>query len=141
MNHILNRALQAGAPRLRRRNSGTIVALTLAASTLGSALAEETLSLRRQDGRSFEIAVRAPTGLACRGIALVSPGAGGSAQGYRYLAEAMAARGVPSVVIGHPQSGQVPLREHARGPGVRAVSYPHLMRPTKRSVYESGGAC
>ena len=119
MNRILNRALGAGVPRLRRPNSGTIVALTLASSTLGSALAEETLSLRRQDGRSLEISVRAPSSAACRGIALVSPGAGGSAQGYRYLAEAMAALGHLTVVIGHPESGRVALREHARGQGLR----------------------
>ena len=119
MDPILNRALQAGAPRLRKPHSRTIAALTLAASTLGSALADETLSLRRQDGRSFEIAVRAPSGAVCRGIALVSPGAGGSAQGYRYLAEAMASLGHLTVVIGHPQSGRAALREHARGQGLR----------------------
>ena len=119
MSHILNRALRAGARRLRQPNSRTIAALTLAASTLGSALAEETLSLRRQDGKPFEISVRAPSSAACRGIALVSPGAGGSAQGYRYLAEAMASLGHLTVVIGHPESGRVALREHARGQGLR----------------------
>jgi hypothetical protein len=119
MNHILNRALPAGAPRLRKPHSRTIATLTLAASTLGSALADETLSLRRQDGRSFEISVRAPSGATCRGIALVSPGAGGSAQGYRYLAEALASIGHLTVVIGHPESGRLALREHARGQGLR----------------------
>jgi predicted dienelactone hydrolase len=119
MNHILNRALPAGALRLRKPHSRTIATLTLAASTLGSALADETLSLRRQDGRSFEISVRAPSGATCRGIALVSPGAGGSAQGYRYLAEALASIGHLTVVIGHPESGRLALREHARGQGLR----------------------
>lgn len=119
MNPILNRALPAGAPRLRKPHSRTIATLTLAASTLGSALADETLSLRRQDGRSFEISVRAPSSATCRGIALVSPGAGGSAQGYRYLAEALASLGHLTVVIGHPESGRAALREHARGQGLR----------------------
>lgn len=118
-NHSLNRALRGGAPRLRQLRIRAIATLAIAASTPCSALAEETLWLRRQDGQSFEVTVRGPTSAACRGMALVSPGAGGSAQGYRDLAEAMAALGHLTVVIGHPESGRVALREHARGQGLR----------------------
>lgn len=116
---ILNRARRATASPPGRPRSHLLAVLALSVSTLGSALAEETVPLRRQDGRSFEIAVRVPAGAACRGIALVSPGAGGSAQGYRYLAEAMATLGHLTVVIGHPESGRRALRELVRGQGLR----------------------
>ena len=101
------------------RAARVVAILTLVAATLDSAFAEETLSLRRRDGLSFEIVVRAPADRACRGIAVVSPGAGGSAQGYGYLAEALASLGRLTVVIGHPESGRRALRDHARGQGLR----------------------
>lgn len=96
-----------------------IAALALVAVMLDAALADETRALQRRDGKSFEIVVRGPTGGACRGIALVSPGAGGSAQGYGYLAEALASLGHLTVVIGHPESGRRALRDHVRGQGLR----------------------
>jgi predicted dienelactone hydrolase len=97
----------------------TLTAIALTLAMLTSAMAVETITLHRQDGRAFEIAVDAPSGMACRGIALISPGAGGSAKGYRYLGEAMASLGYLSVVIGHPESGRRALREHIRGQGLR----------------------
>jgi predicted dienelactone hydrolase len=96
-----------------------VTALLLLATAIAASAAEETISLRRQDRTPFEVTVYPPAGGACRGIALVSPGAGGSAQGYRYLGEAMGSQGYLAVVMGHPESGRRALREHARGGGLR----------------------
>jgi predicted dienelactone hydrolase len=96
-----------------------ITALALVAATLASTCAADTISLQRQDGRAFEIAVHSPANSTCHGISLISPGAGGSAQGYGYLGEAMASLGYLTVVIGHPESGRRALREHVRGQGLR----------------------
>jgi len=97
-----------------------IAILALAATALTSALAEETVSLRRADGATLEAVAYPPASPPCQGIALISPGAGGSAQGYRYLGDAMASFGYLAVVIGHPESGRKALREHLRGQGLRA---------------------
>lgn len=97
-----------------------IAILALAATALTSALAEETISLRRADGATLEAVAYPPASPPCQGIALISPGAGGSAQGYRYLGDAMASFGYLAVVMGHPESGRKALREHLRGQGLRA---------------------
>lgn len=97
----------------------TLTALALTFAMLASAMAVETVTLHRRDGRAIDITIDEPAVMACRGIALISPGAGGSAQGYRYLGEAMASLGYLSVVIGHPESGRRALREHIRGQGLR----------------------
>jgi predicted dienelactone hydrolase len=96
-----------------------LILLALLAATLNSALAEETITLRRHDRKTLEAVAYAPANPPCRGIALISPGAGGSAQGYRYLGEAMASLGHLAVVMGHPESGRRALREHVRGQGLR----------------------
>jgi predicted dienelactone hydrolase len=96
-----------------------VTALLLLATVITASGAEERISLRRQDRTPFELTVYPPAGGPCRGIALVSPGAGGSAQGYRYLGEAMGSQGYLAVVMGHPESGRQALREHVRGSGLR----------------------
>lgn len=92
-----------------------LVAMALA----GAASAQRTVSVPRADGQSVPLRVYAPESRACRGTALVSPGAGGSEKGYAYLGEALSASGYLTVVIGHAESGRRALREHSREGGLR----------------------
>ena len=85
----------------------------------GRAMAAEPLSLQRQDGATVPAKAYAPAGAACRGIAVISHGAGGSAEGYEYLGEAMAGLGYLTLVVGHEESGRGALREYVRGNGLR----------------------
>jgi predicted dienelactone hydrolase len=87
--------------------------------TVGATAASETISLSRQDQKSVPAAVYLPKAGGCRGIAIISPGAGGSEAGYRYLGEAMSTFGYLTAVIGHPESGRQALRERVRSDGLR----------------------
>jgi hypothetical protein len=85
----------------------------------GVASGQEAFQVIRQDQTAVSLTAYAPTGGNCRGLASISPGAGGSEQGYRYLGEALSSLGYLAVVIGHPESGRKALREHVRGNGLR----------------------
>jgi dienelactone hydrolase len=85
----------------------------------GIAQAQEALSLQRQDQTTIAVMAYAPKAGACRGMAIISPGAGGSEKGYSYLGETMAGLGYQVVVVGHPESGRRALREQIRGQGLR----------------------
>lgn len=101
----------------RRLRSGVLGVFL--ASLLGTAHAQQPLLLERQDRTSVPALAYAPASPTCRGIALISPGAGGSEQGYRHLGETLSALGYLTVVMGHPESGRRVLREHVRGSGLR----------------------
>ena len=81
--------------------------------------AQEAVSLTRQDGRPVAVTAYAPKQSPCRGLALVSPGAGGSEQGYRFLGDALSAQGYLTVVIGHPESAPQAIRARLRGSTLR----------------------
>ncbi len=83
------------------------------------ASAQSPASIAREDGRSVALTSYAPVTQACRGIAMISHGAGGSERGYAYLGEAMAAKGYLAVVMRHQESDLPALRERMRGVGVR----------------------
>jgi predicted dienelactone hydrolase len=85
----------------------------------GTAQAQEAVSLQRQDQTTIAVMAYAPKAGACRGMAIISPGAGGSEKGYSYLGETMAGLGYQVVVVGHPESGRRALREQIRGQGLR----------------------
>jgi predicted dienelactone hydrolase len=97
----------------------------LIASTLwlgmacANASAQETVSLMREDQKVTAVLAYAPKLLACSGIAIVSPGAGGSEHGYRYLGEALSALGYLTIVTGHQESGTRVLREHLLRDGMQ----------------------
>lgn len=55
-----------------------------------------------------------PSSNGCAPLALISPGAGGSENGYRYLAEGMQADGWRAIVMGHRESGAAALRSDIR---------------------------
>ena len=85
----------------------------------GEAVAQEAVSLSREDQETVPVAAYLPKGAPCRGVAIISPGAGGSEEGYRYLGEAMSSLGYLAVVIGHQESGRRALRQQVRGNGLR----------------------
>lgn len=85
----------------------------------GLAAGQDAIQFRRQDQQPVSAMAYAPAAAACRGVAIVSPGAGGSENGYRYLAEGMSALGYMAVVVGHAESGRRALRDHVRGNGLR----------------------
>jgi predicted dienelactone hydrolase len=83
------------------------------------ASAQEVVSLLRQDQKAVQVAAYSPRSAGCRGVAIISPGAGGSEKGYQYIGEAMSSLGYLTVVVGHQESGRRALREHLRGNGLR----------------------
>jgi predicted dienelactone hydrolase len=72
--------------------------------------AQQTVTFPRSDGAQTPLRVFAPSGQACAPLAVISPGAGGTENGYRYLAEALRERGYLAVVMGHKESGPATLR-------------------------------
>jgi predicted dienelactone hydrolase len=81
--------------------------------------AKEAVSLVRQDQKAVPIISYAPKSSVCHGIAIISPGAGGSENGYEYLGEAMSSLGYLAVVVGHQESGPSALRKRLQGKGLR----------------------
>jgi predicted dienelactone hydrolase len=81
---------------------------------------QERINAPREDGQSTPMLVyRADTSKACAPLALISHGAGGSEDGYRYLAEAMSGKGFTAIVMGHRESGFEALRDDVRADGIR----------------------
>jgi predicted dienelactone hydrolase len=101
----------------RASHLATLGALLLGLA--GSAGAQQALQLTRQDQRAVAAVAYTPGTGICRGIAVISPGAGGSETGYRYLGEAMASLGYLSLVVGHQESGRSAVRDRVRGSGLR----------------------
>lgn len=77
--------------------------------------AQQTVPLRRSDGQPLQVRAYAPQHSGCRGIALVSPGAGGTEHGYTYLGQALSKQGYLAIVMGHRESGPGALRAHVHG--------------------------
>jgi predicted dienelactone hydrolase len=94
-----------------------IIALHLLVSV--DAYSQEVVSLSRQDQKPLSVTAYWPKSLSCLGVAIISPGAGGSEKGYQYLGETMSSIGYLSVVVGHQESGRRALREHVRGNRLR----------------------
>jgi predicted dienelactone hydrolase len=70
----------------------------------GTALCQETFKIVRADDKFVPIVVYFPAD-ACKGIVIISHGAGASEIVYPYLGKAMAAQGYLTVVPGHQESG------------------------------------
>ncbi len=92
-------------------------------------LAQKRVSETRADGRATPMlvysAVRdaAAARKGCAPLAVISHGAGGSENGYRYLAEAMSRMGYTTVVMGHKESGFDALRDGVTAHGaVRGIA-------------------
>ena len=80
-------------------------------------LAQELVQAPRQDGAQMPLRVYAPSVTGCAPLALISPGAGGSEDGYKYLAEAMRDDGWRAIVMGHKESGSKALVSDVREAG------------------------
>src|SRR5690348_15243546 len=89
---------------------------TLAVSLFPSgALAQQMVQTPRADGAATPLQVYAASVEGCAPLALISPGAGGSENGYRYLAEGMRSAGWRAIVMGHKESGRAALMDDVRG--------------------------
>ena len=100
-----------------------VLVMRLASSALvimtsNIALAQDAIRLRRHDQREVVVSSYRPKLPICRGVALISPGAGGSEQGYQYLGEALSGLGYQVVVVGHSESGGRALFNYLRGIGL-----------------------
>lgn len=97
-----------------------LLLLVGAISYSASLAAQQHLNVPRADGHQTPLLVYPATGAAapCRPLALISHGAGGSENGYRYLADAMAHLGYTTVVMGHAESGLDALRNAMLSDGI-----------------------
>lgn len=102
--------------------------LVLAACSFSTHLAsQQRLDVPRADGRTTPLMLYPAAGAdaGCTPLAVISHGAGGSENGYRYLAEALAHLGYTTVVMGHAESGLAALRADMRQygllPGITAL--------------------
>jgi len=100
----LTRALAVGA---------LVLSMAVAAS------AQEAVRQLRQDQKAIDLVSYSPKASTCRGVAIISPGAGGSEKGYQYLGEGLASLGYLAIVVGHQESGSAALRERVPGKGLR----------------------
>ena len=80
--------------------------------------AADKISLQRADGKTLAAQAYAPAH-ECKGIAIISHGAGGSEYGYVYLARLMASQDYLTVVPGHQESGMIALQKNAQGHDLR----------------------
>ncbi len=99
---------------------------------LPHAHAQQRLTVPRADGAQTPLLVYPAQGTSsgCAPLAVISHGAGGSEEGYGYLAHAMAQLGYTTVAMGHRESGFAALsadvREYGLLPGVtHLVADPH----------------
>lgn len=90
-------------------------------------LAQQHVSALRADAHLTPLLVypAAAAGSNCAPLAIISHGAGGSEDGYRYLAESLSQDGFTTIVMGHRESGlqalRADVREHGIMDGIRAL--------------------
>jgi predicted dienelactone hydrolase len=96
----------------------SIALLLLLQWTATIAFGRELITLQRQDAKPVPAMVYKSGANECRGVAIISHGAGGSEQGYAYLGEAMASLGYLSLVVGHKESGLQALQTQIKGKNI-----------------------
>jgi predicted dienelactone hydrolase len=89
------------------------VALTLSVP----AAAQELVNVPRADGAETPLRLYS-VAKDCALLAVISPGAGGTEDGYAYLANGLRDRGWLAVVMGHQESGPATLRKEIRSAGI-----------------------
>jgi predicted dienelactone hydrolase len=75
----------------------------------------DLISLQRQDSKPVSAMVYKPTASECKGIAIISHGAGGSEKGYNYLGTVMSDFGYLALVVGHQESGLQAVKKQISG--------------------------
>lgn len=112
-----------------------IISMFLAAHLVSAnAFGQEQATLYRLDKAEVNVKIYAPENMSCRGTAIISPGAGGSEAGYKYLAEFLEQNGWLAIVIGHKESGREVVRDRMRGKGLKAGLNQLIVEP---SAYEA----
>ena len=104
----------AGVRRIRRALLVAVPALLLMRNSVA---AQQLVQAHRSDGTETPLRVYSPTGSGCAPLALISPGAGGSEDGYSYLAKALRDDGWRAIVMGHRESGSAALRSNMQEAG------------------------
>ena len=116
-----------------RRNVHALALVSFCLFTAGAG-AEENRTLTRADGAQVAVRVYGVSADSCRGIAVISPGAGGTEKGLSYIAEALSKGGWLSIVVGHKESGPSVLRADMHGFDIRGAL---LTMTTDRKAYEA----
>jgi len=94
-----------------------IVAVCMIA--IGSAAhGQQTVTSHRSDGAQTPLRIFEPSAQTCPALAVISPGAGGTENGYSYLAEGLRDQGYLAIVMGHKESGPGTLRADIRHSGI-----------------------
>ncbi len=97
-----------------------LTVLMLLSLTLPEAKAANHIRLERADGQLLNAMVYPVSGH-CQGVAVISHGAGGSEQGYTYLAQGLAEQGWLAVVPDHHDSGTEVLRKRLRAGNLQSA--------------------
>ncbi|MBI3230129.1 MAG: alpha/beta hydrolase, partial [Burkholderiales bacterium] len=93
-----------------RQRLASVLLILISLSVQGQTLQH----VKRADGQRIALSVYPANG-ECQGNLIISPGAGGSELGYRYLASFFASNGWQAVVVGHQESGVRALLAHRSG--------------------------
>ena len=93
----------------------SLAILWLIQFTSTAAIGRDLISLQRQDSKTVSAMVYKPNASECKGVAIISHGAGGSENGYTYLGTAMSDFGYLAVVVGHQESGLQAVQEQISG--------------------------
>ena len=101
--------------KLRNTRIAACVFIFLISSVL---LAQQTVTSPRVDGAQAPLRIFAPSRQSCAPLAIISPGAGGTENGYTYLAEGLRDHGYLAVVMGHKESGPATLRKDVFHKGI-----------------------
>jgi predicted dienelactone hydrolase len=106
---------------MRVNTAAVVVLVIVACGTALPAWDQQRVSAPREDGRVTPLLVYAAhaTASGCAPLAVLSHGAGGSENGYRYLAEEMSNEGFTTIVMGHRESGPEALRSDMMADGIR----------------------
>ncbi len=100
----------------------SMVGVALLCCVAVCAPAQQHIDMTRADGHTTPLLIYAAegSGSGCRPLAVISHGAGGSEEGYKYLAHFMANLGYTTIVMGHRESGLAALRADMRADGIFA---------------------
>lgn len=108
-----------GRSAMPRSWAGVLLALVSFGLCATAASGAEKQVLVRADGAKVPVRVYSVAAGSCRGIAVISPGAGGTEKGLAYIAEALAKDGWLGVVVGHKESGPAVLRTDMEDMGMK----------------------
>src|SRR5215469_5231906 len=124
----LNRPLR-GRVYMHKRLIYFVFAIAVIYS-VSCAFAQQTVTSPRSDGARIPLRIFAPSGQGCAPLAVISPGAGGTENGYSYLAEGLRGHGYLAMVMGHKESGPGTLRSDIRKAGIHAGLKDMVTDPT-----------